>query len=543
MPDLIKRLIKELSVNVTIYATVAELYAETDLPVGYYEVTGVGVTYWNGLIFDPPLTQLAPGIVTVNDGLVYLADAVTADAVVAFGPWPYYPQIHDYAGLYTDSLLRSADPGTVDPTQIGILHSFTRITANIVGNVALELKTDLSIRAIVRHIATDTATDINVIDYANSGETEAANNLWNLNIQDDRLRSFAESGAGVDGQADWFFPFWPVDTGVRAYAYELRRVASVETAYVNGLQLRYIISNTAGSVNNTTGEYSRVTPTGGTTNVINSASSFGDADGDIVLAMVGTDGTSIPTPAIFAANAFCEFPAQELSDLFYDDFATKAAHANIIALLRPISTGIEDVAGTITAWATNTIVSQVLVADGSTDQYWGISGGATVSAANTALQIAGDLTVNVVTIVRAAASSTLFECSATGETLGTNVLYMYGAGGSTATMFYEYDAGVNNTVTWTLATALQLNEIVELRWTRTEIGGGNSELRCYQRMFGSTTWSQLIVASLTAGSGVTTGVATVPSTITSAGGTQNLRLTPTSFFWREIAIFDAVVTP
>jgi hypothetical protein len=45
---------------VVAYASVSELYAEIDLAVGYYEVSGVGITYWDGAEFFPYLPLSAP---------------------------------------------------------------------------------------------------------------------------------------------------------------------------------------------------------------------------------------------------------------------------------------------------------------------------------------------------------------------------------------------------------------------------------------------------------------------------------------------------
>ena len=46
--------------GVTTYATVAELYVEVGLATGYYEVSGVGITYWDGVTFFPYLPLSAP---------------------------------------------------------------------------------------------------------------------------------------------------------------------------------------------------------------------------------------------------------------------------------------------------------------------------------------------------------------------------------------------------------------------------------------------------------------------------------------------------
>jgi hypothetical protein len=523
--------------TITVYATLTALLddaASLLLVTGYYSVTGVGVFYWDGAAFDPPV--VAEGLVTTDTGFLYLPDYIDTDptTLTLLAPSFGFPGIKDYAGLYTDDELLAS--GALPGGERGILTHLTRKTSQFPNKPALNLLGECRIRVFVR-ILLDVANLMDLVDYGNAGETLASNFTWNINLDSTSIDSFSESGAGVDCSASWRFPF-RCAVGAE-YLFESRRTAGmVETMWVNGLQLRYIPSNTAGTVNNATGEFARVAPAGGTTGLL-CYSDFGNNEVDVGFLDVSDDLTVTTAPE-FAAGRFA-FTAQQIADFNYDDAATKALIAGAVSIFKGTASGIEDETGTIITWGTNTTVGNQLIGEGAAAKHWIVSGYAAVT--NPALLIYGDATFNVVMIPNITTSFAIINSQSSGESVATNYLFQISVnlGVQQYGWFHEYGSGINVSGAFDFATPWQVGEIREVRLVREEIGGGNALLRMYERPFGSATWTQLNVATMSPGSGVGTTEATVPSTVGS--GASNVFTTGQNFFWRQIDLFNTVIDP
>jgi hypothetical protein len=521
---------------ITEYATVTELLADQgSLSIGYYLVPSVGVFYWDGAAFDPSMQQV-DGFLETNTGLLFMPDLITTDPTILtlLAPSFGFPGIKDYAGLYTDDELSS---GAL-PSVRGMLAHLTRKAKLFPNKAALNLLGECRIRVFTRILA-DIGGLMDLVDYGNAGETLASNFPWNINLDSTSIDSFSESGAGVDCSASWRFPF-RCAVGSE-YLFESRRTAGmIETMWVNGLQLRYINANTAGTVNNATGEFTRVAPAGGTTGLL-CYSDFGNDEVDVAFLAVSGDLTS-STAAEFAAGK-AAFTAQQIADFNYDDAAAKAALPGAVSIFKGTASGIEDETGTIITWATNTTAGQQLIGEGAAAKHWIVSGYAAVT--NPALLIDGDATFNVVMIPPITGSISLFNSQSSGESVATNYLYSIAVNLGTQKLdwFHEYGSGVNVSVSFDFATAWQVGEIREIRVVREEVGGGSGDalLRAYERPFASATWTQLNVASVAPGSGVGTTEATVASTVGS--GASNIFTLGSTYYWRQIDLFNTVIDP
>jgi hypothetical protein len=71
-------------VSVVTYATIADLNtaAEGTLPAGYYSVPGVGITYWDGAVFEPSLEVIVYGA----DNTYAAAPSLTDDELYMEAP-------------------------------------------------------------------------------------------------------------------------------------------------------------------------------------------------------------------------------------------------------------------------------------------------------------------------------------------------------------------------------------------------------------------------------------------------------------------------
>jgi len=532
--------IKRLGVSVIEFGSVTDLIGEPGKEAGYYAVTGAGVFYFDGAAFDPPISL--EGYIETAAGFVYLPDVADTDLslVTLIGPSIGFPSIRDYVGLYSDAEL-TVDGGALVPrVERGIAVNRYRRGNQYPYKSSLKIIGEVCVRVLVRVrglFATNTSIDL--CDFSNFGESAAANSLYNLNMSDDDVDSFSESGSGTDCRGNWFLPLFP-KAGLDLLI-ELRRTAGfIDTMWVNGLPLRWINSFSGGSVNNTTGAHTRVAPTGGETGLL-AYDGLGDDDlVDVVFAGVSYD-LSVHTAAEFAAGK-AEFTTRQLADFNFDDAAAKALVAGAVSVFSATG-GVTDATGNVTTWTTNTIATQKFIGDDSIARPWAISGSAKVY--NAALRIDGDLTINFVAMIGNNSENIFVECGESGETVATNFLYRLVLKGSTnrIAFFYEYGLGTNMGMEWAFSADWFYNEIREIRLVREEIGAGLSKFRCYDRRFGSDTWTQLTVAVIDSpGTGATTTEATAPSTAGS-GSSNYFQIPSTAIKWRQIDLFNAAVNP
>ena len=483
------------------------------------------------------------GYVKTDSGFVYLPDVIAKDSsiLVLLGPSIGFPSIRDYAGLYNDGEL-TVGGGSLDARSMrGMLTSRARKVGGYTHKPSLLLYGELCVRVLIYVTADFTlSTAIDLLDFSNGGDSEAETSIFNLNLFDDNIDSFSESGPGVDCRGVWFLPFFP-RAGLTLLC-ELRRTAGiVDTMWLNGLPLRWIPATTNGTADNDTGENTRVAPTGGSANLLAYDGVGDEPEVDVVFAGVSYD-LSVHTAAEFAAGK-AAFSDRQLADFNFGDAAVKAAIPGAVSVFSAEYSGITDATGNVTTWTSNTVGGQKLIGDDTVAKHWALGGAAKVT--NDALRIRGDLTINAVLMPGGSGKSVLTQVGTPGESLATNFLYYVTIQTGTNTLQFQHEfsaSATNQDVFWALPD-WQANEIKELRIVREEVGGGLCKVRAYLRDWGSDTWVQLIVSS-TDGTGTSTNEATIASTNTAGSGSATIFDIPaTTIKWRQLDFFNAAINP
>ncbi len=206
-----------------------------------------------------------------------------------------------------------------------------------------------------------------------------------------------------------------------------------------------------------------------------------------------------------------------------------------------MATGLQDSSGNgISLDVVDTANSSYLIGD----TYWTEAGGNWESS-DASLQHTGDLTVQVLFMADSAGLSGYWVTqAASGETSDTNYLYRFGmSSGTNLYYFAEHGGGNNIDVSWTVD-SLDKYEIREYRLVRDDAGGGQHNVRAYERKFGETNWTQLTVAGTT-GSGVGTTEATVTQCSDGSSTTHEIGTDGGSQKWtmREVVVFGAAKNP
>lgn len=473
-------------------------------------------------------------------GKTYLTDAgntLNYETIAAEDPFDLFiapqqefPGIKDYAGTYADTAFCTASTLQASGER-GLRMGHDRKTSNF-GSDLGAITGELVVRFMLRALAVPGSTD--VADYGGSGESADTNFVWNNNISSVGLAAFHESGSGTDHNVACRIPRIETDDEL---LFEVRRDAAGDyRLYANGLLLarQYALTNV---VDNGDGSFTpSAAPSGGASATLCLDGLADSTDVDLIFLGVCADESGVSSASAFASGKR-EWSSDELNFLTRDDFATNAADPDAVVVLKPTGGAIVDQVGTISFWSSEAETSSLMF--GSAE--WSDSAGQN-KWSGAAVQITGDLTINVGPVMAPSSWSVDYwvEHSGSGESEATNYLYRFGMDSATSLGYFaEGGSGVNISCNWTVD-AWSENEIREYRLVR-EVSGGSHLLRAYERKFGETSWTQLTVSS-TSGSGAGTTEATVSAATGGSSGELKINVGSPGY-WREIDIYDAAKDP